>query len=250
MAKHVLAIGAHPDDMNQFAGGTLILLKKAGYDITIADLTDGRCGSKIVSAEEIIAIRRKEAEKAAEMIGAHYITLGLLDGCVEYNLENATKLVTLIRQVDPEIIITHPAKEDYMTDHWHTGALVLWAAPEAIHINFSPETQAMKAKPYIYHTDPQDLIGSDGQIALVNTIVDISDVIDQKLEALAAHESQMRFSKHREKEDTVDKTKRYAISRGLQIGALYAEGFMQNLYAGYLRKNRLVEILPEKVYTL
>lgn len=109
--KHVLAIGGHPDDMEQFAGGTLILLKKAGYGVTIAALTDGACGSHTKSPQEIVSIRLKEAEEAAEKIGAKYFNLGIRDGSIEYNLENTRKLVKLIREVNPEIIITHPTDE-------------------------------------------------------------------------------------------------------------------------------------------
>src|SRR3990167_4742085 len=157
MNKRVLAIGGHPDDMEQFAGGTLILLKKAGYKTIIAALTDGACGSKTASPHEIIEIRRSESEKAAKKLGADYINLGIRDGSIEYNLENTRKIAGLIRDVNPQIIITHPAKEDYMTDHWHTGALVLWAVPEAGHKNFETPSSSpvIEQQPYLYHTDPQ-----------------------------------------------------------------------------------------------
>lgn len=250
--KEVLAIGAHPDDMEQFAGGTLILLKKAGFGITIAALTDGACGSKTLRANEIVRIRLKEAEKGAKMLGANYINLGIRDGSVEYNLENVRKLVKLIREINPEIIITHPAKDDYMTDHWHTGALVLWAVPEACHPNFHVLTNApvIESMPYVYHTDPQGLTNSDGQIARVNAIVDISDVIEEKLAAFSTHESQVGFLSHKKKKNAVDKTRRWAITRGEQVRVEYGEGFNQQLNAEYPRKNILVEMLPGKVYTL
>ncbi|MDO8658246.1 MAG: PIG-L family deacetylase [Candidatus Levybacteria bacterium] len=251
-SKEVLAIGGHPDDMEQFAGGTLILLKKAGYGITIAALTDGACGSKTVSHDEIVNIRLKEAEKAAKMLGANYINLGIRDGSVEYTLENVRKLVKLIREVNPEIIITHPAKDDYMTDHWHTGALVLWAVPEAGHPNFDALTNApaIESMPYVYHTDPQGLTNSDGQIVRVNTIVDTSEVIEEKLAAFATHESQVGFLSHKKKRNAVDKTRRWAVTRGEQVRVDYGEGFNQQLNAEYPRNNILFEMLPRKVFTL
>lgn len=253
--KEVLAIGGHPDDMEQFAGGTLILLKNAGYGVTIAALTDGACGSHTKSAQEIVSVRLKEAEEAAEKIGAKYVSLGIRDGSIEYNLENTKKLVKLIREVNPEIIITHPT-EDYMTDHFHTGRLVLWAIPEAGHKNFGAETDALSIErlPYTYHTDPQGLIDSSGQIVRVNTIVDISDVIEQKLEAFATHKSQMGFLFQSETQEgepaAARKTRRWAITRGEQVRIEYGEGFYQQLHAEYPRKNILVEMLPGKVYTL
>jgi len=253
--KKVLAIGGHPDDMEQFAGGTMILLKKEGYGVTIVALTDGACGSHTQTAEEITSIRLKEAQDAAGKIGAKYLNLGIRDGSIEYNLENTRKIVKLIREINPDIIITHPT-EDYMTDHSHTGRLVLWAVPEASHKNFEAETNVspIERLPYVYHTDPQGLTLSDGQIVRVSTIVDISEVIEQKLEAFATHKSQMGFlfqsETQRGEPAAARKTRRWAITRGEQARIEYGEGFSQQLHAEYPRKNILVEMLPGKVYTL
>ena len=247
----VFAIGGHPDDMEQFAGGTLILLKYAGCDVTIAALTAGECGSKIVSGPEIKALRLKEASIAAKLIGAKYINLDIPDGSLDYDLKTAQKVAGLIRDVNPDIIITHPV-DDYMTDHFHAGRLVLWAVPEAGHPNFSTASKspAITKQPYVYHTDPQGLTNAKGQIVKVNTIVDISDVIEEKLKAFAAHKSQMGFLAHRNKPNAVEKTRRWAITRGEQVRTGYAEGFYQELAAEYPKKNILFEILKDKVTNL
>lgn len=247
--ESVLAIGAHPDDMEQFAGGTLRLLVKLGHKVTIAPLTDGACGTKDLSAEEIIKIRAGEQKKAADLLGVRLLNLGIRDGCIEDNLETARKIAALIRSVNPQIIITHPT-EDHMSDHYETGRLVLRALPEAGHKNFEAPTKspAIKHHPYVYHTDPQGLVLLDGQITRVNTIVDITETVDQKLKAFAAHESQMDFLPNTM--SAVEKTKRWAVIRGEQVGVSYGEGFCQNLLAQYPRKNILVELLGEKVHTL
>ena len=70
MSKHILSIHAHPDDAEILAGGTLALLASRGHKITIVTMTPGDCGSAELSAAEISTIRRKEAEHAAEVIGA------------------------------------------------------------------------------------------------------------------------------------------------------------------------------------
>ena len=249
--KEVLAIGAHPDDMEQFAGGTLILLKRAGYNITIAPLTDGACGSKELAAEEIISIRQKEAQKAAKSIGAKYRNLNIPDGCVSYDLETARKVAGLIRDVDPLIIITHPF-EDYMSDHYHTGWLVRWAVPEAGHPNFQAESDApaIKGMPYVYRTDPQGLKDDNGQLVYASTIVDISDVIKKKLHAFALHKSQMSFLPGGEI-GTVEKTRRWAIMRGQQVKIAYGEGFRQLRLEEYPSNNILQDILGnERVFNL
>ena len=252
--KRVLAIGAHYDDMEQFCGGTLILLKKKGYEVLIAVLTSGECGSKELPAKEIVTVREKEAKIGARMIGATILCLGIRDGCVSYDLPTAKKLVKLIREYQPGIIITHPTI-DYMTDHAHTGQLVLWAVPEATHPNFPVQTKApaLDAQPFVYHSDPQGLIGPDGQITRVSTIVDIGDVIEQKLNAFGSHKSQIGFlvvPSSGRKIDSVEKTRRWAITRGQQVRVEYGEGFTQQLLEQYPRKNILAEILKDKVFTL
>ena len=69
----ILAIHAHPDDVEILAGGTLALLASKGHSITIATMTPGDCGTKEYPADEISAIRRREAAASAAMIGAEYI---------------------------------------------------------------------------------------------------------------------------------------------------------------------------------
>jgi LmbE family N-acetylglucosaminyl deacetylase len=252
--KKILAIGGHPDDVEQFMGGTLLLLTKAGHEITVAAMTDGACGSHEVSAEEIVKTRHEESENAAKLLGVKkFINLGIRDGSIEYNLENVKKVVALIRDVNPDIILTHPGKDDYMTDHWHTGALVLWAVPEATHENFDSPTNspAIKDYPAVYHCDPQGLTDAEGQVPHVNTIVDISSSIDEKMKAFAAHASQMNFMDSQQgKKDAIYKTKRWDIIRGEQINVEFGEGFNQQLNAEYPKQNLLKELLAEKVFTL
>lgn len=246
--KKILAIGGHPDDVEQFMGGTLMLLAKAGYEITVAAMTDGACGSHELSAEEIVKIRKEESENAAKLLGAKkFISVGIKDGSIEYNLENVRKLVALIREIQPDIILTHPT-DDYMTDHWHTGALVLWAVPEARHENFEAPGTVIPAYPHVYHCDPQGLTLSDGQIVRVNTIVDISTVIDEKMKAFAEHKSQLSFMDSHD--DTIHKTKRWHITRGEQANVEYGEGFCQQLKAEYPKTNLLKTLLEDKVFTL
>lgn len=155
--------------------------------------------------------------------------------------------------LNPSIIFTHPTI-DYMTDHAHTGQLVLWAVPEAMHPNFTVDltVPAITDQPYIYHTDPQGLIGPDGQIVRVTTIVDVGETIEKKLKAFASHSSQMDFLKLKTQGlmNAVEKTRRWAATRGQQVRVMYGEGFTQQLFEQYPRQNILKEILGVKVFTL
>src|SRR5690606_23894911 len=77
--KRILAIHAHPDDVEFQCAGTLALLAAAGHSIAIVTMTPGDCGSRDLSPEEISAVRREEARRAAEMIGAAYECLEFRD---------------------------------------------------------------------------------------------------------------------------------------------------------------------------
>ena len=226
MNKRVLAIFAHPDDAEQFCGGTLILLKQKGYQILITAITSGECGTVTLDSKEIVQIREKEAKKGASVIGADYKCLGIHDGTISYDLKTTIKIVQFIREFNPQIIFTHPTI-DYMTDHSHTGSLLLWAIPEATHKNFPMQGQPLQRQPYLYHSDPQGLIGMDGQIVHVKTIVDITSVIDKKLKAFSSHKSQMTLLSKSVKSqiNAVEKTRRWAITRGQQARVAYGEGF-------------------------
>ena len=92
MLKTTLTIGAHPDDAEQFAGGD--------DDFVAADGVGGAyfgddCGIDL-PPKKVVAIRRKEAEAGAVVIGASYYNLGLRDGCLEYSLDNVKRVVDLI----------------------------------------------------------------------------------------------------------------------------------------------------------
>src|ERR1019366_10191522 len=121
--KRVLAVGAHPDDIEIFCAGTLLLLREHGYELHIATLTLGDCGSKTLSPDQIRCIRRNEAETACGKAGATYHYVGFHDFDI-YNTDHGNRLVTgLLREVDPAIVFTHPP-QDYLTDHETTSLLV------------------------------------------------------------------------------------------------------------------------------
>src|SRR5512133_2500600 len=100
----VLAIGAHPDDVEIMWSGTLFVLRQLGHEIHVASLTLGDCGSVVLSAEEIRCIRHREAIKACELLDATYHYAGFDDLCI-FNDDNSNRRVTaLLREVDPSVV--------------------------------------------------------------------------------------------------------------------------------------------------
>src|SRR3954451_22008909 len=119
----VLALHAHPDDLEFQCAGTLALLREAGCHVTMATMTPGDCGSAEHDAEAIAAIRREEARAAAALIGADYLCLEFRDLAV-FNDDDCRRRVTeVVRRTRPDVILTAPPI-DYIADHEMTSLLV------------------------------------------------------------------------------------------------------------------------------
>ncbi|MBP5229389.1 MAG: PIG-L family deacetylase [Bacteroidales bacterium] len=107
LPKTVLVIGAHPDDPETGCGGTMILLKKAGYDVVSVYLTRGEAGIAGKSHDEAAKIRVEEAENACKVTGARHIFLSQIDGSTEINKARYDEMLKLIQNEDPDIVFTH-----------------------------------------------------------------------------------------------------------------------------------------------
>lgn len=142
--KRVMAVFAHPDDTEIFAGGTLARLSNEGKEIASIKVTKGGKGSqdKQINRDELIAIREKENTKAMNILGIkleHSVFLDFEDGQVENSLKLIEELVKQIRFFKPDIVITHNPEEKIIRfdesntwinhrDHLNTGLSVLDAA--------------------------------------------------------------------------------------------------------------------------
>src|SRR5438270_2353048 len=102
-----LALMAHPDDAEILCAGTLLRLRRIGWEIHIATMTSGDCGTTTLSAGEISTIRLREAQNAAKTIGASYHCLNERDGHVVYDTQTIRKVVALFRRVAPTLVLTH-----------------------------------------------------------------------------------------------------------------------------------------------
>src|SRR6185437_13803236 len=119
----ILAVHAHPDDIEHLAAGSLALLAARGHAVRIATLTAGECGSAETDLAETARIRRAEAAGAAGLIGAEYRCADLPDLGV-FNDDAARRAVTeLIRWAQPEVVIA-ASPADYHPDHEAASLLV------------------------------------------------------------------------------------------------------------------------------
>jgi LmbE family N-acetylglucosaminyl deacetylase len=225
MAKQltILAASAHPDDIELQCAGTLIRYVKEGHKVIMAVACTGNVGSKIHTGPEIEAIRAGEARKAADVIGADLIMLGYKDSDVWLDNKTWTRYVDLVRQTNPDVIITHEPG-DYVHDHSNVGELAYRAAIWASTANM-PDTQyePIGKIPTVFYFET---VGTH-RVAPPDYYVDITQEFEQKLQAFRQHESQ--HGDFLEKQfgvsnwfDYVDAVNRL---RGFQSGCKYAEAF-------------------------
>ena len=217
--ERVLAVGAHPDDVELGCGGTLALYRRMGAEVVIASVSCGDKGSRELSREETIRVRREESERAAGVIGATYICLGLMDSEIFEDLENRARMIELIRKVKPHIIITH-SPSDYHADHRTTSIMVSHASYIATSFKFKTESPPLPWVPPVYYMD--NYLGVD---FLPEEYVDITDVVETKKEMVLQHKSQFPHLKERSGEDILEDMLILARLRGRQSGVKFAEGF-------------------------
>jgi len=102
---------AHPDDAEFLCAGTLTLLRGDGFDVHIASMTAGDCGSQSLDKEAISRVRLEEARASAAKTHGQYYCLGSRDLVICYDAVTIRRVVELIREVDPELVITHSPQE-------------------------------------------------------------------------------------------------------------------------------------------
>lgn len=216
----VLAVGAHPDDLDQLCGGTLARYVATGHAVTMCHASTGDRGSFVHTSEQIAAIRLDEARQAASVIGAEHATLALSDG--EINAADPAQralAIDLIRATRPDLIITH-APNDYMVDHNEISKMMLDVSHLATVPLIETSHPAHDVVTPVYYMDTLAGVGFSP-----TEYVDVSDFLETKLEALRSHQSQLRWLSEHDGIDVIEQTRVVNAFRGFQSGVRYAEGF-------------------------
>lgn len=233
--KSVLAIGAHPDDLEWLCAGTLAKFARLGVKVSMAVATDGSAGHQVIPPRELAEIRQDEARKSAGVIGADFYWLGFHDEMIFENIETRLVFAELIRKAKPDLIITHPPV-DYHPDHRVVSRLVFDASFTSGLKNIQTETP--------FHPGVQPVAYLDtitGANFIPTDFVDISDTWAIKVQMLSSFQTQIRWLRDHDNVDFFDMIETQAKARGYQCGVAYAEAFtFENVWP----RSRPYRLLP------
>lgn len=223
MKLDILAIAAHPDDIELACSGTILHHINMGKKVGILDLTQGELGTRGSSV-----LRLQEAKKAAKIMGISVReNLGFDDGFFENNKSNQLEIIKKIRLYQPEIILCN-AIQDRHPDHARASTLVsescFYSGLIKLETILDNKMQASWRPKAVYHY-VQD------RYSKPDFVVDITSYMDKKMESILAFESQFYNPNSKEPESPISSkeflefTKSRAAEFGRQIGVKYAEGF-------------------------
>ena len=232
----VLAIAAHPDDIEFLFTGTLLQLAKRGWDLHYMNLCDGSRGSTVLDQQECAATRLKEAQDSCRFLNATFYPPIYADMEAIYSTDNLRKVTAVVRRAKPSIVLTH-STQDYMEDHEIACKLAVSAAFSHYMPNLvsDPPEEVFIDPVTVYHAQPIGNTTPLGEPVYPHFYVDETDVIEQKVEALACHASQKQWLDESQGQDSYLETLR-EMSRqvGRMSGKLeYAEGWRRHQHWGF-----------------
>ncbi len=224
----VLAIGAHPDDIEFGCGATLAKWARAGATVHLCVLTDGSKGTWDPNRDiaELVRIRAGEQQTAADRLGAaHVHMLGRIDGELDSDLATRADLCRVIRQARPDVVLGHDPWKRYRLhpDHRHAGQLTIDAIVAARDPHFFADQELAPHR-------PESLLLFEAEV--IDHVERVHDVdVDARVASLLAHESQWESTMHIAADPAAERTRFEAAQRhecaqaGHRVGAVLGEAF-------------------------
>lgn len=217
----ILAISAHPDDIEIQCYGTLARFALGGDEVTFAIFTSGNMGDLHIAPAELGAMRKLEAQNAAAVIGAKVIWPAIDDECVFPNEEQRRIMIDVMREADPDLIITH-SPNDYHPDHRYVSQLVF----DSYYQKGLPHMPGQRLPACRFGQCPIYYMDNVGGINFSPVeYVDITSVMDIKKKMLACHISQVESMREHSNTDIMDMIETQGKFRGFAAGCKYAEAF-------------------------
>ena len=246
------AIAAHPDDIEFVMAGTLLLLQEAGFDIHYMNVADGCCGSTVYGRDELIAMRRAEAQAACKLAGFTFHDSLCHDMEVLFDRPTLYRLASIVREVRPSIVLTH-SPVDYMEDHTNTCRLAVTSSFARCMPNFpcDPPTSAYYDDVTVYHAQPHGNCDPLYGAIVPKLFVDVGSNMASKTAMLAAHQSQKLWLDQSQGLDSYLHTMQDLMR---SVGRLserfeFAEGWRRHLHLGFsgTARDPLAEALVGRV---
>ncbi len=216
----ILAIGAHPDDVEICCFGTLARCVERGDSVVVCAVTNGNQGHTEIEPERLRMIRMAEGARSAQVIGASYSTLDVDDMTLDASdAQVRLRMTEMIRSVKPDVVITHDPN-DYHPDHVETSKLVFHCMVMANLVHVKTQNEPLAHPFMVYY---MDMVG--GGLFVPTEYVDVTQTFERKIEALSCHVSQVDYLRRSTGLHVIHATEVLAEYRGLQCGCRYAEGF-------------------------
>ncbi len=232
----VLALAAHPDDIELMMAGTLVLLGRAGYDLHMMNIADGSCGSMTEDASATARRRLDEAKASAKILNATLHPSITRDLEIFYDDRSLRKIASVIRACAPTIVLLQ-SPIDYMEDHMNASRLGVTAAFARAFPNYAtdPPRPPVSGELAVYHALPWGLRGLLREPVAPHFYVDIASTLDIKRRSLACHASQKEWLDKTQGLDSYLQTMQdSAAAVGRMSGDFaFAEGWRRHSHLGF-----------------
>ncbi len=235
MANSVLAIAAHPDDIEFVMAGTLLQLAARGWSVHYFNIANGCCGSMTMDQATCAATRLIEAQTAASLIPAKFYAPICNDLEINYTPALLQRVVAVVRHAQPKIVLTH-SLVDYMEDHQYTARLAVTAAFVRGMPSYrtEPAASAFQDEVAIYHAQPHGNRTPMGELVRPTYCVDVTNFAARKQQLLQAHASQGQWLDDTQRMSSYVDTM-FDLNR--EVGAMsgrfeLAEGWRRHLHLG------------------
>ncbi len=225
----ILVVSAHAADFCIRAGGTLVRYVSGGAPVRVLVMSPGARGESNevwrarkgqITEAEVAAMRQKEAEQAAAILGVRVAFFGYPDQPLTFDRDRLMVLVREIRAFKPSIILTHPRTEPYNPDHSATCLAALEAAYYATLAGVEPDLPTVPPTQILAFEPTQPM--AEVTEFVPDTFVDITDVMDAKMRAVAEYKIQPYH---------VDRYRARAVARGTQAAYLSGNPSIQHAEA-------------------
>ncbi len=187
----VLAIAAHPDDIEFVMAGTMLQLVARGWQAHYFNVANGCCGSAKLDRQACAQVRLEEARSAAALMPATFHRPICNDLEIFYDKATLAQVAAVVRTARPKIVLTH-SLVDYMEDHQNAARLAVTAAFTRAMPNFPclPEAPTYDHEVAVYHAQPHGNRTPMGELVTPTHCVDVTEFLEKKRQLLSAHASQ------------------------------------------------------------